>query len=548
MLTTHAVGIDLGTTYSCIAYLNEHGEPVSIPNEEGEFSTPSVVLFDEEGPIVGTEALRNALTTPDRVVMNSKRYMGDNRRRWKIGGKLYSPTDIATLILRKLLKDAERQIGSVERAVITVPALFSDAQRQATIDAGLAAGLDHVDVINEPVAASLCYILGSEGLWFTELADAQRILVYDLGGGTFDLSLVHYDRNQVSVVAATGDLKLGGIDFNRALAGHVRKQFISELGTDPAADLQSLQFLALEVEHAKRSLSSRERAALTCQHDGKRKTYQVTRPQFEQLSAKLLKRTENITRELLKKLGMGWAHVDVVLTTGGSSRMPMVRDMLKSMSGWTLNTSLSPDQSIAHGATYYAGMLLSNSEFVHSIFSEAVSDRLSRMRQQSVNARDLGILVRDPESGKRFPHYLIPANTSLPTSVTQVYGTVMPDQQRVHLQVIESGTIADQDYVRVGECQINDLQPGLPVNSEIEVTIHYDENARVHVSAKESRSGRRATAEIIRTSSVHQSPVTADDQSSAETAVVPKKQRPSSIKPEEIGEREFWKIMDRTTD
>lgn len=499
MLTTHAVGIDLGTTNSCIAYLNEHGEPVSIANEEGEITTPSVVLFDEDGPIVGKEAFRNAIATPEFVVMNSKRHLGNPKKRWRIRGKIYTPTDIAALVLKKLLRDAEKKIGKVQRAVITVPAQFSDAQRQATIKAGLAAGLKHVDIINEPVAASLCYVLGAEGLWFSELAHSQRILVYDLGGGTFDLSLVNYEKNQVSVLASTGNLKLGGIDFNRALAGHVRKQFIKELGLDVAEDRQSLQYLAMEVEQAKRSLSARERAALSCTHAGKRKTYQVTRAQFEKMTAGLMKRTQDITVKLLNKMNMGWAHVDVVLTAGGASRMPMVRDMLQGMSGWTLNTSLSPDQSIAHGATYYAGMLLSNSEFVHSIRNDVVVDRLAGFRQQSVSSRALGILVRDPVTGYRFPHYILPANTPLPASVSHVYGTVQPDQRRVHLHVIESGEDDGQDFVHVGGCKVDDLPENLPVNSEIEVTIHYDAAAKVHVSAREIKSGKQATAEIDRT-------------------------------------------------
>ncbi len=551
MLTTHAVGIDLGTTYSCIAYLNEHGEPTSIPNEEGEITTPSVVLFDEEGPIVGKEALRNAIASPELVVMNSKRHLGATKKQWQIRGRVYRPTDIAALILHKLLRDAEEQIGQVERAVITVPAQFSDAQRRATIKAGLKAGLKHVDIINEPVAASLCYVLGSEGLWFSELAKSQRILVYDLGGGTFDLSLVNYEKNQVSVIASTGDLKLGGIDFNRVLANHVRKQFHSELGLDVAKDLQSLQYLAMEVEQAKRSLSARERAALSCTHSGKRKTYQVTRKQFETLTADLLKRTQDITVKLLKKMDMGWAHVDVVLTAGGASRMPMVRDMLKNMSGWTLNTSLSPDQSIAHGATYYAGMLLSNSEFVHSIRNDVVVDRLSEFRQQSVNARALGILVRDPVTGYRFPHYILPPNTPLPAAVKHVYGTVQHDQRRAHLQVIESGTAESQDFVLVGECKIEDLPRELPPNSEIEVTIRYDASARVHVSAKELSSGKQATVEIDREvtepATAPESRPPSDD--SEETSPPPNPAPAATRKTtDDAGEQEFYSFFEKGTE
>lgn len=498
MLTTHAVGIDLGTTYSCIAYLNEHGEPVTLPNQEGELATPSVVLFDEDEVIVGTEALRNSIRRPRHVVQNSKRYMGDPNHRWYIDGKPYSPVDIATFILKKMLSAAQEQIGPIERAVITVPAQFTDFQRHATMEAGHRAGLQQVDIINEPVAAALCYVLGSEGLWFTELAHEQRILVYDLGGGTFDLSLVRYEKNEVSVIASSGDLNLGGIDWNHKLEEAIASQFVKDFRADPRTDPESLQALALEVEQAKRSLSVRPRAALICQHAGHRKTYQVELAQFEKLGKPLVERTAEITKKLLKDNHMGWAHVDVVLTTGGASRMPMIRKRLKELSGRTTNKALSPDHSIAHGATYYAGMLLTNSKFARSILNKEATERLSQVRQRSVNARELGILVRDKKKGMRFPFYLIDRNTPLPASGTHNFGTVVPNQRRVHLQIIESGTSAEQPPVKLGACVIDELPPNLPEGSQIAVTIRYDEQARVHVEAKDVTSGKLAHTEIIR--------------------------------------------------
>jgi molecular chaperone DnaK len=502
MLKTHAVGIDLGTTYSCISYLNEHGEPVTLANQEGELSTPSVVLFDKGGEvIVGTEALRNAVVKPLRVVQNSKRYMGDLERTWVIDDRAYTPIDIATLVLKKLLAAAKEQIGKIEQAVITVPAQFSDIQRQWVMEAGKRAGLSKVDMINEPVAAALCYVLGTEGLWFTELAEEQRIMVYDLGGGTFDLSLVKYHKNEVKVIASSGDLNLGGIDWNQTLLDAIAKQFVKEFKVDPRSDPQSLQFLALEVENTKRSLTVRPKAALTCQHAGHRKSYQIEQTQFETLTKSMVSRTCELTQAMLKDNKMGWAHVDVILTVGGASRMPMIRNTLKQLGGRTLNTSLSPDQSIAHGATYYAGMLLTNNDFAKSILSEEVSARLASIKQQSVNARGLGVLVRD-ENNNRVPHYQIPANTPLPTSITHQFGTVSPNQQRVHLKIVESGTKADEQYVELGTCIIEDLPPNLPENSQIKVTISYDEQARVHVSATDVTSGKQASTEIVREKSV----------------------------------------------
>jgi len=498
MLPTHAVGIDLGTTYSCIAHLNEHGEPISIPNRDGELSTPSVVLFDGDEVIVGTEALRNSIRHPDRVVVHAKRYMGNPAHRWKIGGKSYSPVEISTFILKSMLDNARDTIGPVERAVITVPAQFSDVQRQATAEAGKRAGLKHVDIINEPVAAALCFVLGTEGIWFTELATAQTVMVVDLGGGTFDLSLVKYQQNEVSVLASGGDLHLGGLDWNKALEVAIGKQFQKEFGIDPSRDRESAQALALEAEQAKRSLSVRPKAALTVAAGGQRKTYQVEVEQFERLTKDLVSRMEGLTLGLLEERKMGWAKVDVVLTTGGSSRMPMVRSMLKRLSGRTLNTSLSPDQSIAHGATYYAGMLLTNTTFAKSILNPTAAARLAQFKQHSVNARALGVLIRDTQTGQRVPHYILPASTQLPTAVSQIYGTVTENQRRVHLRIVESGTAADATYVELGTCQIEPLPENLPEGTEIEVKITYDEQARVHVSAKVLATGQEAQTEIIR--------------------------------------------------
>ncbi len=493
-----AVGIDLGTTYSCISYLTPQGQPVTVPNQEGELTTPSVVLFDGDEAIVGSEALRNAVAHPTRVIQHAKRFMGDPKKTWVIDGKTYRPEDISAIILRKLLAAAEERLGMpVKQAVVTVPAQFSDIQRQKTAEAGRKAGLERVDIINEPVAASLCYVLG-EGMWFAELANDQTVMVFDLGGGTFDLSLVRYNKEKVTVVASGGDLQLGGLDWNKALENFACDLFSKETSTDPRLDLETMQSLSLEIEQAKRSLSVRSKALITLQHQGRRKVISVERPQFETLTQPLLKQVEEITRGLLKANKLGWAKVDAVLIVGGSTRMPMVRDLLKRMSGTTVNATLSPDQSISHGAAYYAGMLLSGEQFARSILSKEATARLARFQQQSVCARALGILVRDGLTGERVPHYLIAANTPLPCAFQQVFGTVAANQRRVHLHIVESGTSVEDPAVELGECLVEDLPAGLPVATPIEVTIRYDEQARVHVSAVEPKSGKNARASIIR--------------------------------------------------
>ena len=502
--TTYAVGIDLGTTYSCISYLTPQGQPQTLPNTEGELSTPSVVFIDGSETIVGTEALRNSVTHPEQVISHAKRFIGDPNKCWVIGGKVYNPVDVSSAIVRKLLDGAQEFLGvPVTRAVITVPAQFSEIQRQQTVEAGRKAGLTHVDIINEPVAAALCHVL-SEGMWFAELANEQTIMVFDLGGGTFDLSLVKYNKNEVRVKASGGDLHLGGLDWNLALEKYICDQFASETGLDPRLDRESLQAVTLEVEQVKRALSVRPKASVMVQHAGRRKTYGLDRHRFEELTRQLVQRTQDITLGMLKANKLGWAHVDTVLVTGGASRMPMVRDMLKRVSGTTLNTSLSPDQSICHGAAYYAGMLLSGQSLEKSSLNKEATAKLSQMKQQSVNARGLGILVRDMESQRRVPHFLIPANSPLPIAFRQRFGTVVPNQKRVHLHIVESGTSDTDPPVELGACVVDDFPSRLPVGSPIEVTIRYDEQARVHVEARELVSGKSARTTIVRKENVTQ--------------------------------------------
>ena len=275
---SYAVGIDLGTTYSCLSYLTPQGQPVACPNEEGEMTTPSVVLFDGDEIVVGSEALRNAVAQPERV---------DPARQAVHGGlaevlghrrpRLFAGRNLVADHPQAAGREPKRGCGAkLKHAVITVPAQFSDFQRQRTVEAGHKAGLERVDIINEPVAASLCYVLG-EGMWFAELANDQTVMVFDLGGGTFDLSLVRYNKQQVTVVASGGNLHLGGIDWNSALEKWACEQFVQETpDEDPRLDRHSMQALANEVEQAKRALSVRPRATITVQHAGRRKSFGVS--------------------------------------------------------------------------------------------------------------------------------------------------------------------------------------------------------------------------------------------------------------------------------
>ncbi len=525
-----AVGIDLGTTYSVVSHLNESGEPVTIPNQEGELATPSVVLFEGEQPIVGTEALRNSIRFPDRVVENSKRFMGDVGKRWWINGRPYGPVDIATLILKKLVSAAQEKIGQISQAVITVPAQFSDAQRHATIQAGHAAGLERVDVINEPVAAALCYVLGSEGLWFSELAGEQRILVYDLGGGTFDLSLVRYRQDEVTVIASSGDLHLGGINWNEALVDAIAGQFAKSFRDDPRTNPESLQAFgarsrageARSVRSSPRGIDLQPRRppqnvpggtrAVSAVDQAARRSHRRNHAQAAQgQQARLGPRRRGAGH------GRRLPHADDPRAAQATKRPHAEYHALAGPVDCPRRDVLR-----RHAARERQVRALDP----HGGCQPSAGEGQAAKRQR---AAKLGILIRDMKTQTRVPHYLIPANTPLPTESTQQFGTVVENQRRVHLVIVESGTSPDQPYVVLGDCRVDGLPPNLPEGSKIDVTISYDPQATVHVSAKDAASGKSAHTEILRQENIV-AQLTSDPRVSSSDSVVLAEANPNPFK------------------
>lgn len=365
-----AVGIDLGAHYSSIAYLNDTAESVALANTEGELRTPSVVLSEDGIHIAGKEALRASAIFPDRVIRNPRRVLG-KAQSWRIDGVSLNTIDVAAIILRELLRDASKRIGAIKRAAISVPDSFDDTQRLCTVAAGFAAGLRQVDIVDDSVAVSLNHVL-SDGLWFNELAEEQRFVVYQLDGGSFSLSMVHYRKDSVRLLASVTEPKLGKIDWNQCLLDAVADQFTREYGTDPRSDPESLQHLLLAVEECTQSLNTRPRAALACQHAGWRKTYQVETEQFNRLTAPLLEITEGMTKQFLKEnLDKGGVQVQTtILPTGVGSQMPMVSAMLRRLSGVSIAPAISSDLAIAHGAAYFSGMLLGRSSSAGGAWSE----------------------------------------------------------------------------------------------------------------------------------------------------------------------------------
>jgi molecular chaperone DnaK len=473
-----ALGIDLGTTYSVVAYLDAQGRPISIPNSAGDLLTPSVVLFEDEGVVVGKEAVQAAAMEPDRVADCVKRDMGARAYRKAVTGRELPPEVISAFILRSLRADSERRLGSIHRAVITVPAYFDELRRRATMDAGRLAGLEVLDIINEPTAAAIAYgyqlgFLDRQG----QVAGDQpvRVLVFDLGGGTFDVTILDIRGTAFKALATDGDIYLGGKDWDEKLIELAAERFRAEFGSDPRQDPAAAQELWVAVESAKRTLSERPRAPVYLNLAGRRLKVELTRDEFEAATTSLLGRTQTTTEIVLRQAGLTWSDIDRVLLVGGSTRMPMVRRMLEKVTGKRPEQSISPDEAVAHGAALYADLLL---------HQRAESAGEARFSITNVNSHSLGIIGIDPQTKQRRNQVLIPKNTPLPCSVTRVFKTSHPGQSMVTIRVMEGESERPDACTQVGVCTIRDLPPDLPLGWPVQVSYAYEENGRLRVLAK----------------------------------------------------------------
>ncbi len=362
------IGIDLGTTYSSVAYVDARGAVVTIPNAEGDLTTPSVVLYESNNEVVvGREAKLAAAAVPDKVAECVKRYMGEDRYPRQLGGRHRSPVEISAEILRKLKRDAEAKLKTITGCVITVPAYFDESRRHATTEAGRLAGLNVIDIINEPTAAALAYaynhfvdregqprLLEDRDAIHSALTQARTVMVYDLGGGTFDVTLLQIQGRHFRVLATEGDVRLGGKDWDEAMAKVLAQQFMSQHPSDPLEDPRSQPMLLRTAEEVKRNLSARSQSHYVINHAGQTYAGSITREEFDRATNPLLYRTERRVTRVLRQAGLEWSQVDEVLTVGGSTRMPQVRTMLKAITGKEPNTSLSPDEAVSAGAAIQA--------------------------------------------------------------------------------------------------------------------------------------------------------------------------------------------------
>jgi molecular chaperone DnaK len=469
------IGIDLGTTYSVVAYLDSQGRPVSVVNSNGDLLTPSVVLFEDDGVVVGKEAMAASALEPDRVADCVKRDMGGAAYRKPIKGELMPPEVISSMVLRQLKSDAERRLGPVTQAVITVPAYFDEPRRRATADAGRLAGLEVLDIINEPTAAALAYayqlgLFDRQGAWKDE--KPFKALVYDLGGGTFDITVVEIQSGSFRAIATDGDVYLGGKDWDAKLVAIAAERFIQAQGTDPRDDPVSLQDLTLAAEAAKKTLSERARASLIVNHQGRRLKVEVGRDEFEEATAALLERTRATTEIVVREARLSWPEIDRVLLVGGSTRMPMVVRMLRQLTGKTPDGSLPVDEAVAHGAALYAGLLFRKQQTAAPALDFAITN---------VNSHSLGLVAVDPETKRRTNQILIHKNTPLPHSVTRRFRTLKPGQKSVKLTILEGESEIPEACTQIGIGVIRGLPPNLPAGSPVEVTYTYQPNSRLRI-------------------------------------------------------------------
>ena len=484
------IGIDLGTTNSCVAVM-EGGEPVVITNAEGTRTTPSVVAFSKNNErLVGAVAKRQAATNVDRTISSIKREMGTNYR-VRIDRKEYSPQEISAFILMKLKKDAESYLGeSVSQAVITVPAYFNDAQRQATKDAGRIAGLEVMRIINEPTSAALAYGL--------DHGQAQKIMVYDLGGGTFDVSLIEIGDNLIEVLATAGDNHLGGDDFDERLTDYIVDTYKKQEKVNLAKDPVALQRVRDAAEEAKKALSSQMITTInlpfitTVRNEPKHLEMEITRAMFNELTRDLVDRTEEPVRRALSDAGVSASELGMVLLVGGSTRIPAVQDKVRQITGKEPSRNMNPDECVAIGAAIQGGKL--GGEITTGTASELI---LMDVTPLSLSSETVGGVATK----------IIDRNTTIPTRHSQVFSTAGNFQTSVEIKVLQGERQFARDNTLLGNFRLTGIKRAPAGVPQIEVTFDIDANGIVNVSARDLDTGKQQSITISASSNLSEAEI-----------------------------------------
>jgi molecular chaperone DnaK len=484
------VGIDLGTTFSVIARLDERGQPITLVNAEGDRLTPSVVLFDRDDLVVGREALRAMSTEYERVATCCKRDVGHRVFHKVLNGQQYPPEVIESFILNKMRSDTVDQIGRSGKVVITVPAYFDEVRRKATQDAGYMAGFDVLDIINEPTAAALAFGY-QQGMLDQAHGDRpQHVVVYDLGGGTFDVTVMEIRGNRFTAMATDGDVQLGGYDWDQRLVDMVAETFIRQHAIDPREDPNTAGKLWRECEDAKRTLSARNKATVACDFRGLSLRIELTRQEFEEATQDLVDRTRFTTAQTVKAAGLDWKDVDRVLLVGGSTRMPMVRDMLRKVSGKDPDTSVAADEAVAHGAALHAGWIIDRNQGKPPTF-----------KIKNVNSHSLGVVGLDPQTRRKRNGILIPRNTALPVTAKRAFRTQKDNQRSILVQIVEGESPSADDCNPLGKCSVSGL-PRMPARTQVDVHFDYQANGRLKVRVSVPGTTREVETEIVRENSL----------------------------------------------
>ena len=499
------IGIDLGTTNSCVAVM-EGGKPTVIANAEGIRTTPSVVAFTKTGErLVGEPAKRQAVTNADRTISSIKRHMGTDYR-VTIDDKKYSPQEISAMILQKLKADAENYLGEkVTEAVITVPAYFNDAQRQATKDAGKIAGLDVKRIINEPTAAALAYGLDNE--------KEQKIMVYDLGGGTFDVSIIEIGDGVIEVLSTAGDNRLGGDDFDQKITDYMLAEFKKNEGVDLSNDKMALQRLKEAAEKAKKELSSATTTNInlpfiTATAEGpKHFDMNLTRAKFDELTHDLVERTATPVNTALRDAGLTASEISKVLLVGGSTRIPAVQDKVKALTGHEPSKSLNPDECVALGASVQGGKLAGDAGAGDILLLDVTPLSLSIETMGGVATR------------------LIERNTTIPTKKSQIFSTAADNQTAVDIHVVQGERQFAKDNKSLGQFRLDGIPPARRGVPQIEVTFDIDANGIVNVSAKDLGTGKEQHITITSGSNMSESDIDKAVKEAAEYEAQDKKRK-----------------------
>ena len=480
MATRKAIGIDLGTTFSAAAHIDAYGKPQIVANAESERITPSVILFDGANAIVGTIAKNSSVGEPEKIVDFVKREMGKSKEQFhrEFGGKIYSAEELSALILKKLKADAEKFLGEpVTDAVITVPAYFNDAERTATITAGQLAGLNVLQIINEPTARALAYGLD-------KLDQDQTVFVFDLGGGTFDVTIMRIHEHMIEMLATNGDHRLGGKDWDDVIVNMVA-EFDKAHGENPLLDLQSYQDLQSRALAAKIQLSSRKRTTIVHHHNGKSVKLELTREEFEKSTRHLIEKCKTICEMVMQEAKMKWDKIDKMLLVGGMTRMPMVRAMISELTPSPIVDDVNPDEAVA------------GEKVLAEVTRQQFSSREGGLIQvTNITSHTLGVVLWDEKQLQEYVFPMIRKMTAIPAHAKNSFGTASANMQHAVVKIVEGESSLPAECTPLGICDVK-LPPFLPKGSPVELTYQYNANQVLEVAVE--ACGNRSKVLIGRT-------------------------------------------------